>query len=128
MSASKVVQFSALVAMLCVAGAMSARAHDEKVSASEVDISGATVVWKVDVGLDGLAKVVKFPAEPAALSETQLESVRDAIARYLILSTKRNPAVAVYPDSNKLAIWRLGNDGIIVRRSDAVDYWEGETP
>lgn len=52
----------------------------------------------------------------------------DAIARYLILSTKRNPAVAVYPDSDKLAIWRLGNDGIIVRRSDAVDYWEGETP
>jgi uncharacterized cupin superfamily protein len=50
----------------------------------------------------------------------------DEPARVLMLSTKRKPAVAVYPDSDKLAIWRLGSDGIIVRRSDAVDYWEGE--
>ena len=52
----------------------------------------------------------------------------DELSRVMMLSTKRDPAVAVYPDSDKLAIWRLGNDGIIVRRSDAVDYWEGETP
>jgi hypothetical protein len=45
-----------------------------------------------------------------------------------MVSTKRAPAVAVYPDSDKLAIWRLGSDGIIVRRSDAVGYWEGEKP
>lgn len=48
--------------------------------------------------------------------------------RVLMLSTKRDPAVAVYPDSDKLAIWRLGTDEITVKRSDAVDYWEGEAP
>jgi|SRR5581483_7759308 len=47
-------------------------------------------------------------------------------ARVVMLSTKRTPAVAIYPDSNKLALRRVGNDGIIVRRSDGVDYWEGE--
>ena len=52
----------------------------------------------------------------------------DDVARVLMLSTKRHPAVAVYPDSDKIAIWRLGSDGIIVKRSDATDYWEGEVP
>jgi uncharacterized cupin superfamily protein len=47
-------------------------------------------------------------------------------ARVLMLSTKRQPAVAIYPDSDKIAIWGLGGDGIIVKRSDAADYWEGE--
>jgi uncharacterized cupin superfamily protein len=52
----------------------------------------------------------------------------DDVARVLMLSTNRHPAVAVYPDSDKIAIWRLGSDGIIVKRSDATDYWEGEVP
>ena len=50
------------------------------------------------------------------------------VARVLMLSTKRDPAVAVYPDSDKIAIWRLGSDGIIVSRSAATGYWEGEAP
>jgi uncharacterized cupin superfamily protein len=57
-----------------------------------------------------------------------VSNASDGRVRVLMLSTKRDPAVAVYPDSDKLAIWRLENDGIIVRRSDAVDYWEGERP
>lgn len=46
-----------------------------------------------------------------------------------MLSTKRKPAVAVYPDSDKIAIWRLEDgetDEVIVKRSAAADYWEGE--
>jgi hypothetical protein len=44
----------------------------------------------------------------------------------LILSTKGFPAVAVYPDSDKLGVWTLDDkDHVMVRRSDAVDYWEG---
>jgi uncharacterized cupin superfamily protein len=47
--------------------------------------------------------------------------------RVLMLSTKVTPAVAVYPDSDKIAIWRVDEgDELIVRRSAAVDYWDGE--
>lgn len=52
----------------------------------------------------------------------------DDVARVMMISTKRAPAVAVYPDSGKIALWRIESDGIIVKRSDAVDYWEGEAP
>ena len=50
----------------------------------------------------------------------------DGRVRLLMLSTKRKPAVAVYPDSDKLALWRIEGDEIVVRRSAAVDYWDGE--
>ena len=47
--------------------------------------------------------------------------------RIVVFSTKRSPAVAVYPDSGKLGIWIAGSDdSLIVRRESAVDYWEGE--
>jgi len=68
---------------LAAAGARSGLAHDEKVSASEVEIDGRTVVWRIDVGLVGLAKAVNLPADPAALSEAQLESSRGAIGSFL---------------------------------------------
>ena len=53
----------------------------------------------------------------------------DERVRILMLSTKRKPAVAVYPDSDKIAIWRLEEgeaDEIIVKRSAKAGYWEGE--
>ena len=73
------------------------------------------------------------PGDLAAFAEGPdgahaVSNATEDVARVLILSTKRHPAVAVYPDSDKIAIWRLGSDGIIVRRSDATDYWEGEVP
>jgi uncharacterized cupin superfamily protein len=43
--------------------------------------------------------------------------------RVAILSTKREPAIAVYPDSNKVGAWPPGK---LFRLDDAVDYWEGE--
>jgi hypothetical protein len=47
--------------------------------------------------------------------------------RIVVFSTKQSPAVAVYPDSDKLGIWIAGSeDSLIVRRDSAVDYWEGE--
>jgi uncharacterized cupin superfamily protein len=73
------------------------------------------------------------PGDLAAFTEGpdgahSIANESDDTARILMLSTKRKPAVAIYPDSGKLAIWRLGDDDIIVRRSDAVDYWDGEAP
>jgi hypothetical protein len=47
----------------------------------------------------------------------------------MFLSTKRAPAVAVYPDSDKMGIWPVAGDTtdrIMVHRDSAVDYWAGE--
>lgn len=62
-------------------GANAAHAHDETVSASEVQVLDREVVWKVDVGVAGLAKAVTFPS--ATLTEADLLVTRDAISRYL---------------------------------------------
>ncbi|MBA2462275.1 MAG: cupin domain-containing protein [Actinobacteria bacterium] len=49
--------------------------------------------------------------------------------RILLLSANREPSISVYPDSDKLGT-RPGttapDDWLNFRRSDAVDYWEGE--
>lgn len=54
----------------------------------------------------------------------------DEMVRVLIASTKGDPAVAVYPESEKIGVFP-GNDAdpaFLVRRESAVDYWDGETP
>ena len=59
----------------------------------------------------------------------QVQNGTDEPVRIVFLSTKRFPAVAVYPDSDKLGIWIAGEgkqDSLIVRRDSEVDYWEGE--
>src|SRR5436190_20420816 len=58
-------------------------AHDEKVSASEVRVESHEIVWKVDVGLAGLEKVLKLPTGTAQLSEGQLQLLKPEIAEYL---------------------------------------------
>jgi uncharacterized cupin superfamily protein len=51
-----------------------------------------------------------------------------ATLHVLLLSTMNEPAVAVYPDSDKIGVWTGNeNDKLMVRRRDgAVDYWDGE--
>jgi hypothetical protein len=47
--------------------------------------------------------------------------------RVVILSTKREPSVAIYPDSEKVGIWTENDeDDILVRRESGVDYWDRE--
>jgi uncharacterized cupin superfamily protein len=48
--------------------------------------------------------------------------------RVLMLSTRIEPAVAVYPDSDKIGVWPDPDrrDHILVRRESGVDYWDGE--
>lgn len=47
--------------------------------------------------------------------------------RVVIFSANRTPSIAVYPDSDKLGSRPGGDlDRLNFRRSDAVDYWEGE--
>jgi uncharacterized cupin superfamily protein len=50
-------------------------------------------------------------------------------ARVLMFSSGREPAVAVYPDSDKIGVWTgRKEDELMLRRSDgSVDYYDGET-
>ena len=43
-----------------------------------------------------------------------------------MLSTKAETAVAVYPDSDKVGVWSRGDMKLLLPRSAAVDYWDGE--
>jgi hypothetical protein len=46
----------------------------------------------------------------------------------MMFSSAREPAVAVYPDSDKIGVWP-GNpdDEVMLRRADgAVEYYDGE--
>jgi uncharacterized cupin superfamily protein len=51
------------------------------------------------------------------------------VVRVLMLSTTVEPAVAVYPDSDKIGVWPAPDrrDHILVRRESGVDYWDRET-
>ncbi|MGH2849731.1 MAG: cupin domain-containing protein [Solirubrobacteraceae bacterium] len=51
-----------------------------------------------------------------------------ATARVLMLSTRADASVSVYPDSGKLGTRPVGApaDRLNFRREDAVDYWSGE--
>jgi hypothetical protein len=46
-----------------------------------------------------------------------------------MFSSAREPAVAVYPDSDKIGVWPgRREDSVMLRRADGnVDYWEGES-
>ena len=68
--------------------------------------------------------VVAFPVGPAG-AHSVTNKTADRV-RLLMLSTKRDPAIAVYPDSDKIAVWRIGDDGFIAHRSASADYWDGE--
>ena len=70
--------------------------------------------------------LVCFPAGPAGAHKLTNRSA--AVARTLMFSSAREPAVVVYPDSDKIGVWPgTDADSIMVSRADgAVDYWEGE--
>ena len=70
--------------------------------------------------------VACFPAGPSGAHKTTNRG--EETARVLMFSSAREPAVAVYPDSDKIGVWP-GNpdDKVMLRRGDGgVDYWDGE--
>ena len=74
-------------------------------------------------------EAVCFPEGPDGAHK--LTNRSDTPVRLLMFSTKNNPAVAVYPDSDKIGVWPVlggGPDKVMVKRSSDVDYWEGELP
>lgn len=71
-------------------------------------------------------ELVCFPPGPAGAHKVTNRS--EAVARIVMFSSAREPAVAVYPDSNKIGVWP-GNpdDEVMLRRPDGdVAYWDGE--
>jgi uncharacterized cupin superfamily protein len=67
-----------------------------------------------------------FPPGPAGAH--RVSNAGEGMARALMFSSAREPAVAVYPDSDKIGVW-TGNDQdrVMLRRGDGhVDYWDGE--
>jgi uncharacterized cupin superfamily protein len=69
--------------------------------------------------------LVCFPDGPGGAHK--LTNHGEATARLIILSTFDRPAVAVFPDSDKLGVWPDGEQDILItRRGSGVDYWDGE--
>jgi uncharacterized cupin superfamily protein len=53
----------------------------------------------------------------------------DEMVRVMLLSTKNDPALAVYPDSDKIGAWPgpdFREDHVMVRRGSHVEYYDGE--
>ena len=91
-------------------------------------VLGGTVVVRTPEDEEELAhgEMVCFPPGPAGAHKATNRG--EAVARIVMFSSAREPAVAVYPDSDKIGVWP-GNpdDEVMLRRADGnVAYWEGE--
>ena len=90
-------------------------------------VSGAVVVRTPDGERTLKAgDLVCFPPGPAGAHK--ITNRGETMARIMMFSSAREPAVAVYPDSDKIGVWP-GNaaDQVMLRRADGgVDYWDGE--
>ncbi len=71
--------------------------------------------------------VVCFPPGPAGAHKVTCRAY--GAARAMMFSSAREPAVAVYPDSDKIGVWPgRQEDHVILQRADGqVGYYEGET-
>jgi uncharacterized cupin superfamily protein len=90
-------------------------------------LDGALVLRTPD-GEDELGRgdVVRFPTGPAGAHKVTNRG--EETAHILMFSSAREPAVAVYPDSDKIGVWTgRQEDHVILRRADGdVDYYDGE--
>ncbi len=70
--------------------------------------------------------LVRFPAGPDG--SHKLTNRTDAPVRLIMFSSSHEPAVAVYPDSDKVGVWTPGSgEKWMFRRGEAdIDYYDGE--
>jgi uncharacterized cupin superfamily protein len=66
---------------------------------------------------------VCFPAGPDGAHWTG--NTTEETVKVAILSTKNQPGIAEYPDSDKVGVW-VGDQHYMLRRSAQLDYWDGE--
>jgi uncharacterized cupin superfamily protein len=87
------------------------------------------VVVRVPAGEEavGAGSLVRFPVGPGGAHK--LTNRSEQPARVLMWSSSREPALAVYPDSDKIGAWSGEEaDSFMFRRADGqVDYYDGET-
>jgi uncharacterized cupin superfamily protein len=92
-------------------------------------LDGAVVVRTPEGELElERGDVVCFPPGPSGAHKASNRG--EPKARIAMFSSAREPAVAVYPDSDKIGVWP-GNldDEVMLRRADGhVGYWDGEHP
>jgi uncharacterized cupin superfamily protein len=69
---------------------------------------------------------VCFPRGPEGAHKVTNPADAEGTSRVLMISTLNEPAVAVYPDSDKLGVF-AGDYRLLVQRDSGVDYWQGET-
>ena len=72
--------------------------------------------------------VVCFPNGPAGAHK--FTNTTDDTVRVLLISTKVDPSMAIYPDSDKIGAWpgpEFRQDHVLVRRGSQVEYYDGET-
>ncbi|MDQ6835259.1 MAG: cupin domain-containing protein [Actinomycetota bacterium] len=86
------------------------------------------VELRTPAGAQALAAgaLVCFPPGPDGAH--QVTNRGPGSVRAMMFSSAREPAVAVYPDSDKVGVWPgRDEDELMLRRSDGqVDYWDGE--
>jgi uncharacterized cupin superfamily protein len=70
-----------------------------------------------------------FPAGPDGAHKVTNRPEAGEAARFVMFSSTREPAVAVYPDSDKIGVWVPGGaDNVMLRReTGSVPYYEGES-
>jgi uncharacterized cupin superfamily protein len=71
--------------------------------------------------------LICFPSGPEGAHKVTNRTETPAVV--IMWSSSREPAVAVYPDSDKIGVW-TGNDAdeLMLRRADGhVDYFDGES-
>jgi uncharacterized cupin superfamily protein len=64
-----------------------------------------------------------FPAGPDGAHH--VKNAGEGTVRVAILSTKNQPGIAEYPDSDKVGVW-VGGAHYMLRRGDHLEYWDGE--
>ena len=69
--------------------------------------------------------LVRFPSGPAGAHKAMNRG--ESPARMLMFSSSRQPAVSVYPDSDKIGVWPGEEaDALIFKRGTAVPWSDGE--
>jgi uncharacterized cupin superfamily protein len=75
----------------------------------------------------GRGDIVRYPPGPDGAHK--VSNAGDAAAHILMFSSAAEPAVAVYPDSDKIGVWPPNRDDkVMLRREDGQrDYYDRET-
>jgi uncharacterized cupin superfamily protein len=73
----------------------------------------------------GPGDIVCFQAGPDGAH--RVTNLDEETARVLMTSTRQTPAIAVYPDSEKVAIFPGDDRDRLMMRRDTLEYYDGET-